>query len=76
MDPKYDIEVQLTGGDGNAFAIIGAVSGAIRRAYGDGQPFETRQEATAAAAEYREQAMESGSYDELLQHAMRTVHVS
>lgn len=29
---KYDIAVQLTGSDGNAFAIIGKVAGALRKA--------------------------------------------
>lgn len=33
MTPKYtDIEVQLTGQDGNAFAIIGRVSKALKNA--------------------------------------------
>ena len=30
--PKYDIQVQLSGNDGNAFAILGAVKKALRRA--------------------------------------------
>ena len=75
-DTKYpDIEVQLSGQDGNAFAIIGAVVDGIRRAHGDGQTFETREEARIAATEYQTEAMESDSYDALLQHAMRTVRV-
>lgn len=64
--PKYpDVAVQLTGGDGNAFAIVGAVRKAIRRAHGE-----------EAAKAYADEAMESESYDALLQHAMRTVRVS
>ncbi len=64
--PKYpNIEVQLTGTDGNAFAIMGAVSKALRRAG------VSDEEITA----YREESM-SGDYDNLLQTAMRWVDVS
>lgn len=64
MEPKYpDITVKLTGEDGNAFAIIGAVSKALRRG---GQP--------EAAAEFQAEAM-SGDYDHLLQTAMAYVDV-
>jgi hypothetical protein len=59
-----DITVQLSGSDGNAFAIIGNVARAIQRAKG-----------REAADEYRTAAMACGSYDELLVHAMRTVDV-
>ena len=56
-----DVEVQLTGEDGNAFAVLGAVSKALRRAgHGD------------AAKEFQDEAM-SGDYDHLLQTAMRFV---
>lgn len=49
-------ECQLTGEDGNAFAIIGRVSRALRRAgYAD------------YATEWTHRAMSCGSYDELLQ---------
>ena len=47
--------VQLTGEDGNAFAIIGRVAKALRRA---GYPDK--------AAEWSKGAMSCGSYDELL----------
>jgi hypothetical protein len=58
-----DVEVQLTGTDGNAFAIIGTVSKALRRAgYRDD------------AAAFEKQAFESHSYDEILQLAMQTVN--
>lgn len=64
--PKYpDIEVQLSGHDGNAFAIMGAVSKAMRRA---GVP---KKEVDAYLTE-----SQSGDYDHLLQTAMRTVSVS
>lgn len=58
-----DISVQLTGEDGNAFAILGAVSKALRRAgYGDEVQAFT-DEAT------------SGDYDHLLATAMQWVDV-
>ena len=30
--PKYDVQVQLSGNDGNAFAILGAVKRALHKA--------------------------------------------
>jgi len=65
LDAKYpDIEVELTGQDGNAFAIIGAVSRALKRnGHADEVPTFTAE------------AM-SGDYDNLLQTAMRWVNVS
>lgn len=63
---KYpEIEVQLSGNDGNAFAIMGAVSKALRRA--DVSQSEIDQ--------YLNQSM-SGDYDNLIQTAMRWVSVS
>lgn len=63
---KYpDVEVELSGQDGNAVLIIGRVAKALRRAgHAD------------AADEFSRDARASGSYDELLQLAMRTVEVS
>ena len=56
-----EIEVQLTGEDGNAFAILGWVAAALRRAgHSD------------AAIEFLHEA-KSGDYDHLLQTAMRFV---
>jgi hypothetical protein len=65
MDIKFpDVQVQLTGEDGNAFFIIGRVSRELKRAgHSDG------------AAEYRDAAMSCGSYDELLALTMETVDV-
>lgn len=64
--PKYpDIEVQLTGGSGNAGAIIGSVSRALRR---EGVPVEE-------VDQFRAEAM-SGDYDNVLRTAMRWVEVS
>lgn len=63
-EPKYpDVTVQLTGEDGNAFAILGAVGRALRRA-GHGDAVDAfMAEAT------------SGDYDNLLATAMRYVDV-
>ena len=52
---KYDIEVELLGQDGNAFAVMGRVTRELKRAG----------VAPAEIAEYRESAM-SGDYDNLL----------
>lgn len=65
MEVKYpDVEVQLSGEDGNAFAILGTVSRALKRAgHGD------------AVSEFMDEAT-AGDYDELLQTCMRWVVVS
>ena len=64
-DIKYpDIEVQLSGGDGNAMVIIARVAKAIHRAEGE-----------AAGSAFASEAM-SGDYDNVLQTAMRWVDVS
>lgn len=66
MTPHYpEIAVELSGSDGNAFAIIGAVRRAMRRA---GVPAE---EIGAFCSEAT-----SGDYDNVLQTAMRWVEVS
>lgn len=66
MDIKYpDVHVQLTGHDGNAYAIMGAVSSALRRAGVSGEEIK----------EYTAQSM-SGDYDNLLRTAMSWVSVS
>lgn len=64
--PKFPhIEVTLTGSDGNAFAILGAVEGAMRRAGCTAEEIGTfHGEAT------------SGDYDHLLQTCIATVSVS
>ncbi len=63
---KYpDISVKLTGTDGNAFSIIGAVRRALREAGVERDEIDTfRKEAT------------SGDYDNVLATAMRWVDVS
>ena len=62
--PRYpEVQVQLSGEDGNAFAILGRTAAALRAA---GVPSE---EIDAFFAEAT-----SGDYDHLLQTAMRWVH--
>jgi len=64
-DCKYpEIKVRLVGEDGNAFAILGRVSGAMRKA---GVSKEERDQFFAEAM--------SGDYDHLLQTCMKWVNV-
>ena len=66
MATKYpDIQVQLSGEDGNAFAIIGRVRKALRRAD------VANDEIDAFTAEAT-----SGDYDHVIQTAMAWVDVS
>ena len=62
--PKYNVDVQLTGEDGNAFAIMGAVTKAIRKAGADKSEVD----------EYQKESM-SGDYNNLLRTAMKWVNV-
>lgn len=63
--PLYpDVEVELLGHDGNAFAILGAVSKALRRS------------GHADAVEAFMTDATSGDYDHVLQTAFRYVEVS
>ena len=65
MKPKYPtVVVQLTGEDGNAFAIMGAVARALREA---GVP-------KAEVAKYMRESMRS-DYDHLLVTALKWVDV-
>lgn len=65
MEPKYPkIKVKLVGRDGNAFAILGAVGEALRKAGVD--PVDR--------VAFRTEAM-SGDYQNLLATAMRWVTV-
>ena len=61
---KYDIDVQLTGEDGNAFAILAAVVKGLKKA--GASPVEVD--------EFQQEAM-SGDYDHLLQVCMQWVNV-
>jgi ribosomal protein S9 len=62
---KYEtVTVKLTGTDGNAFAIMGAVSKALRKAGASADEVE----------QYMNESM-SGDYDNLLRTAMKWVNV-
>lgn len=66
MSTKYpEIEVQLSGNDGNAYAIMGAVQRALKRAEVPQHEIE----------QYLNQSM-SGDYDNLLRVAMNWVSVA
>jgi len=62
---KYDVRVSLIGQDGNAFAVMGAVQRALRKA---GAPKEE-------INQYLKEAM-SGDYDNLLRTTMDWVEVA
>lgn len=61
----YDVKVKLTGTDGNAFAIMGKVSGALRKAGASKEDVEA----------YMQESM-SGDYNHLLATACKWVNVS
>jgi len=61
--PKTDVQVKLIGADGNAFAILGKVKQALKRA-GHAE----------LAEEFMKEAM-SGDYNHLLRTAMDYVEV-
>lgn len=62
--PKYQVEVQLSGNDGNAFSIMGAVQKALKA-----------EGATKAELDqYLAESM-AGDYDNLLRVAMAWVEV-
>ena len=64
--PKFpDVEVQLTGHDGNAFFILGKVKQALRRADASNEQLDEF---------YKDAA--SGDYDHLLQTCMKWVDVT
>jgi len=62
--PKYDVKVQLSGEDGNAFAILGTVKRALRRA-------DVSQE---LINKFFEEAT-AGDYDHLLRVCMEWVDI-
>lgn len=73
MTVKYPhVKVQLTGQDGNAFAIISRIRRAILNTPG---PHGGYGRSMAAASQWVQEATECGSYDELLALAMETVTV-
>lgn len=65
MDTKTDVEVTLVGEDGNAFAIMGKVSSALKRAGYDKDFIE----------QYQKEAM-ADDYDHLLRVTMEYVIVN
>lgn len=65
MSNPTTVSVKLTGTDGNVFAVIGAVSKALKRA---GLADE--------AAAFTAAAFDCGSYDEVLRLCMATVNVT
>lgn len=66
QDIKYpEVEVQLTGADGNAYAIMGAVASALRRHGVSDEEIK----------KYQDESM-SGDYNNLLVTAMKWVEVS
>lgn len=67
MDIKHpEIEVQLTGTDGNVFALMGTVTRALRRAGINSTEIK----------EFTDEVTNSESYDHALQTMMRWVSVS
>ena len=62
---KYDIEVKLIGQDGNAFAILGSVQRALRKAGASKDEIN----------QYMQEAM-SGDYNHLLSTTMDWVEVA
>ena len=65
MEPKYDITVQLSGEDGNAFNLMGIVNRALRNADAPQKDIDAFiKEATAA------------DYNHLLRTCMKWVHVN
>ena len=62
---KYDIQVQLIGQDGNAFAVMGSVQRALRKAGASKEEIN----------QYLKEAM-SGDYDNLLRTTMDWVEVA
>jgi hypothetical protein len=62
--PKYDVKVKLSGNDGNAFAVMGAVKSALKKAGASKEELD----------QYLADSM-SGDYDNLLRVAMEWVKV-
>jgi hypothetical protein len=63
--PKYEVEVQLTGNDGNAFSIMASVKNALKKAGASKEEID----------QYITESM-AGDYDNLLRVAMDWVEVA
>jgi len=64
MATKFDVDVQLTGTDGNAFVLMGKVSAGIKKAGGTSEDVRA----------FQDEAM-SGDYNHLLRTCMQWVNV-
>jgi hypothetical protein len=62
---KYNVAVQLSGNDGNAFAVMGAVKAALKKSGASKEEVE----------QYLTDSM-SGDYDNLIRVAMEWVNVA
>jgi hypothetical protein len=62
---KYNVAVQLSGNDGNAFAVMGAVKAALKKSGASKEEIE----------QYLTDSM-SGDYDNLIRVAMEWVNVA
>jgi hypothetical protein len=62
--PRYDVKVKLSGNDGNAFSVMGAVQSALKKAGASKEELD----------QYVSDSM-SGDYDNLLRVAMEWVKV-
>jgi hypothetical protein len=63
--PKYEIKVQLSGNDGNAFAIMGSVKSALKKAGASKEEID----------QYLSESM-AGDYDNLIRVATDWVKVA
>jgi hypothetical protein len=63
--PKYEVEVQLSGNDGNAFSIMASVKNALKKAGASTEEID----------QYISDSM-AGDYDNLLRVAMEWVEVA
>jgi hypothetical protein len=63
--PKYEVEVQLSGNDGNAFSIMASVKDALKKAGASKEEID----------QYISDSM-AGDYDNLLRVAMDWVEVA
>ena len=63
--PKYEVEVQLSGNDGNAFSIMASVKNALKKAGASKEEID----------QYISDSM-AGDYDNLLRVAMDWVEVA
>jgi len=62
--PKYDVKVKLSGNDGNAFSVMGAVKDSLKKAGASKEEID----------QYLKESM-SGDYDNLIRVAMDWVMV-